>query len=1277
MFLIRSGIPSLDMMFHPTNWTAGDEECPIDEYGISLDALDQTTSICVAGPDGTGKSVLAMHFASRYLSDCHQVCQTHQLSEPHAFYISTDLSLSKAQTMWNNFNLQAPNMRRIPFRYPQLRDETKLPVWLGAGLYDRTYTPQLTPYEPDQLEKLADYLHATLYETRPQPEVAFIDLASHTAGDDWGFTERLLAAIPKPQSAIPRDIVLIDAMEGMETLTGEVDAFGEKVTRRGRVAKLMRLASHKCHLVFIVEEPQEKARTAEQFVADVVLRLRAIEDSGYSRRTIEIEKARGQSHVRGRHPYVVRDGRGSTTGEQINFDDPRVEEGHRSQSYLDVYPSLHSASRAIMEIRAPAQEHVSHRRAGFGIEELDEMLAKRQTNSPDELGDDRGLPCGMVSALIGDANTQKSFLGHAFLGYGFYPLAAKLVSEPASDSVWSPEDCAGFTAGAERHYVNCLCTTDGPGNWHRPVDPKELSPDVCRWASRIHKEGFNLAGASVLITTRDENHRILVDRFFKQLETVTTDEVRHDAKKRERVEETWRDPAFRHAFAAYLQSRTICRRLEIHDTPSAVLFHVMKRAIEAAQQIVQYNYPDVCLGGALKPFAAERAQYGWRIRFVLDDFNSIMRTYGRIHDDPLFLPFLMLYLRREGLSSLIIETQSGTHGMPATTIGDDAQSDLRALSDNRLYTWHITGFFGDHRIAIAAIPPMVQRDIKSPVLVRELEWYDPSQESPTPRVNPRFELYTGLDTNQPALVPLRVHLYAESPAWESYIRSLDEIWRRVFEPANLGQEHRILVVAEKASNYDLMREVAVLLEDTNLPYSLVIQIDEFWHHRKAFRTQVEYWKRKNASPASSHRKETAQPIASAKWFDDLGYAQFAKAEADVDRIPFIWDFGFLACREDLWTEALGQGATNAEARKDVRRLWARLQGGEQCEWAEVLHAASYVARWESTRQSRPIPAFDLAMMAPETFSCLVLEIWFSEICQNRPNPSGAEKLYALMKRRSWKPADDALSLAELVAEYEMELYCTWLLLAQSLDLNGFEGQTEGFGFAFGRTANPDAILTRHWYKSAAATDPHEKKGSVLFSRLPGRFSTRGDWFLTTVRGSRSDRLADHALDQLSTCEANTDRLMRGLGLPTRKLSTQDEYLSSRLRGRVAGSNSSPSTLSYHDVRSLGVTPTSDNFHWLWRGNLKDYESAARIWERWLYRILRRWKRTREHFASDWIDGFLLYDTVKKDGLYEKASQHGDRGHIPEQVVSITDFPEQCRILRGELQQAAASTGARL
>lgn len=1292
--LIRSGIPSLDAMFRSSGLKSESFTEELDEHGISLTGGSGTTSICIAGPDGTGKSALAMHFVSRYMADAHQICRSDLSPQPLAFYVSSDLSHEMANVMWQNFALGRPNTRKIPFRYPQMQAERKSPDWLGGRPYDKRYELMLSQYLPDDLEKLADLLQRSEAPT----EIAFIDLAAHTAGDDWGFIERLLATMPTPQIPhAPRHLLVIDAMEGVETLSGNVDAFGQQTIRRNRVAKLMRLARPKAHLVLVVEEPSEGERLAEQFVADVVVRLRATENQGYSRRTIEIEKARGQSHVRGRHPYVVRDGRGSTTGEQINYDDPPVEGEGRWQSYIDVFPSLHALSREVMEGHGPGRDWPSGFCAGFGIRELDEMLTLQRTEpagSERRLHghDARGLPCGKVCALIGDANTQKSFVALAFLGHVFHELAWQVLrAEPKQES--STAEFRSWKGGAHNYYLKHLCAFAGrrAGKPTQAVDSRELSAETCRWAAKIEKAGTDLAGAVVLITTTDVNQRTLVDQFYAQLRT----EVEKRARKEGvppadilRMQKTWGKTGFRHAFSAYLESRTVCRRLEIHDTPSPVLFHAIRRSIGSAQQILKYNVAEAGEGGRLPADAAERAMSGWRIRLVIDDFNTVMRTYGRVHSDPLFLPFLLLNLRREGLSSLIVETQSGTHGMPALAVGDDTQSDLRALSDHRIFTWHVPDFFGDHRIAIAAIPPMVRQDRKSPVLVRELEWHEPSSDSP-PRVNPEFELYAGLDTGRPTLVPLQVHLYAETDAWQSYIAHLNEVWVRVFDPPTpeFGGGRRPVVIAEKVENYEVMRELCDLHSNTSLDYSLIVQVDEFWRHRDTFRPQGDYLTAPAELAIDGLREgEPQERVIRREWFDVLKKTSDLDLKA-TDRIPFVWDFGFLALRERLWNEAAaesapirrhGEVADLEKKRLFVAGVWNRIKSGiESCTWPELLEAASYVARWESARQAQRVPAFDLAMVAPEAFSCLVLEIWFSEILatKKRFSERDAREFVSQVEERKWGSEERGLRLHDLAKKYWQELYATWLLLVEVLDLDAFSARDEGFGFGFGRKPSTGAVAVRHWYKSAAVLTEDEEAGPVRYCRLPGTFSVRGDWFLATVRGSRSDRLADRALDLLSTPAANNERLIRGLGLPTRDLHSSGTSRSSRLWGWQSN-RPHPGTLTYDSVLDLGARDGAKvDFHWLWRSNLEHYYAAAPIWERWLFRVFRRWKRLREFVGSEWVGGFDLYKTVmserRRRKLVKKNPNHSDGLNLTTvtKLASYDDFQKMLKLLLDELRNA--------
>src|ERR1043165_7097304 len=151
-FYIRSGIPSLDAMLRPSLRRE-------DELGIALTSVNGMTSIAISGPDGTGKSALAMHFVSRYLADCHQYCWNHQRPEPLAFYVSTDLSHDMANVVWNNFRLDAPNERNIPFQYPQLRHpDHRPPSWLGGETYYKKLRLVLNRHSPGDLDDLTNYL---------------------------------------------------------------------------------------------------------------------------------------------------------------------------------------------------------------------------------------------------------------------------------------------------------------------------------------------------------------------------------------------------------------------------------------------------------------------------------------------------------------------------------------------------------------------------------------------------------------------------------------------------------------------------------------------------------------------------------------------------------------------------------------------------------------------------------------------------------------------------------------------------------------------------------------------------------------------------------------------------------------------------------------------------------------------------------------------------------------------------------------------------------------
>ncbi|HZO86721.1 MAG TPA: hypothetical protein VFB38_00175 [Chthonomonadaceae bacterium] len=118
---------------------------------------------------------------------------------------------------------------------------------------------------------------------------------------------------------------------------------------------------------------------------------------------------------------------------------------------------------------------------------------------------------------------------------------------------------------------------------------------------------------------------------------------------------------------------------------------------------------------------------------------------------------------------------------------------------------------------------------------------------------------------------------------------------------------------------------------------------------------------------------------------DQGYGTY------VDRIPYMWDFGFLLCRKSAWENAveadlLIPNYRDQEARCSVENVWKALakvqhpsdlgENGEASKpvgWRTFLQACVVVASAQATRDNKRVQAFDLDMLAAETLSCLVLE----------------------------------------------------------------------------------------------------------------------------------------------------------------------------------------------------------------------------------------------------------------------------------------------------------------
>lgn len=98
---LRFGIPTVDHLLELRD-------------SIRRGPSSDSTSFAILGPDGSGKSVLALHLAAQYMADCGEMLTGNDDGRPLVIYVSSDFKHESAERVWVNFGLDRPNRRRIP-----------------------------------------------------------------------------------------------------------------------------------------------------------------------------------------------------------------------------------------------------------------------------------------------------------------------------------------------------------------------------------------------------------------------------------------------------------------------------------------------------------------------------------------------------------------------------------------------------------------------------------------------------------------------------------------------------------------------------------------------------------------------------------------------------------------------------------------------------------------------------------------------------------------------------------------------------------------------------------------------------------------------------------------------------------------------------------------------------------------------------------------------------------------------------------------------------------
>lgn len=1200
---IRFGIPSLDQLLgrpqprvYWYDFTRDDESAAT--FGIDVSPSDaskgrESFTICLIGSDGTGKSILAMHLASRYLAD-----RAENAAGFRVIYASTDLSSDRARTTWDNFALGFPNYRvPDPFDCSTRQDREGKVAKLPPRPKAEIEFVALKPFETKE-----DWREFRQREADDAMKLFFLDLASRTTGDDWGYLNRLVATLSTGEKVVPRHVLIVDTVDDLEFLVGERDAYGVVRDRRSRIAELIRTCAGKCHLVLLAGEPPD-GHVPEEYIADAVIRVKFRRYGDYERRLISVEKVRGQSNIRGQHDLAIRSGIGASTGKQEHFDDPRIvrvdspKRDPRSaedklaglnerfapspgatpsqqspwlfQSYVFVAPSLHYINNSIIRADGPTLNADHNRYARFGITYLDNMLAV-PASKPGESDNPPGNPLGGLpthepAALIGEDGTHKSALSQAFLSRTLLP---------DSDS----------------------------------VIPRG-------------KEGPPSKGVAVLITTKTIDADALIRRFNDHF-PVKSKYLDSSGTIQQEVLKGYRD-------------RVICRRLDYHHMTSNVLFHIIAQAVRAAQRMV--------FGGSVSKSEEERRKEGWRIRMVIDNWTSLREMYPDVRSDPLFLPCLLFYLRREGVATLIVANED--HGF-SRDFNLTQNRELRDFTSVHLFTWR-TPFFGESRVAITAHPPIGQEGRVD--IIRELRMLKSPQRLPPMDneclgVNPEFEMYVGLERGEPDYVPLRIYLFGGAAAAKEYFEDAKAKYGWILKTDPTADILRI----EEAGTYERLRELSHLQGATRFPYTLVLQVDEYWaksgslhlapmanyltaqtavrEEKAACRNMIvedpfDLFQPSQRQLATEDREWSRQSLFSPPGYDLRVHV--AKNRKTIVKVPYTWDFGFLMCHQEHWRLA----AQEVDLVSDV---WQRLRTPDDKEfkkapvtWREFVEACLKV-RDVANRRGRRVSTFAIGAEIQESLSCLFLELWASEV-KNGSFDKG---------RHEAETKEDLCQFAETHGTAFLRALC---LLYELIPPRLVDVENR---LIHGRESDAIPVAGRTWYSSVGEFQSGPSEDWYVPRALPGTHSCRGDWFLAIARGSRSYLMGARAIDLLCTRRANLVRLQMGVGLPVRDNNDSGPGLWTSI---WAGNQPDEAIrrVTYQELTRLGGPVNPDpaaekeakkqesaivggHLSWLWRSRIKHYDRHARVLRRWLCSMLRQLQlRTQGN------SGLQHWDELKK------------------------------------------------